>query len=188
MDLHKISRRPMEELAERCEETISLAVRDGGEVVYIEIVRGQAEIGIQSRIGARQPCHCTALGKVLLAWCPGRDRERLVYSRPLQALTTHTITDRERLEEHLALVREQDFAVDDQERALGIRCVAAPIRNYTGQVVAALSVSGAAFSFKGATLEASRRALVDACAGISRELGWRPATGLQVAALGVGAG
>jgi IclR family transcriptional regulator, KDG regulon repressor len=173
LDLHKISRRRMEALAESCSETVSLAILDQGEVVYIEVVRGQAEIGIQSRIGARQPAHCTSLGKVLLAWTPAEDRERWLYSRPLVQLTPNTIGDRETLERHLETVRAQGFAYDEEERAIGIRCVAAPIHDHNGDVVASMSISGAAFRMVGAHLEESRVAVVDGAAAISEELGWR---------------
>ncbi len=177
LDLHKISRRRMEALADVCLETISLAIRDGGDVVYIEVVRGQAEIGIQSRIGARQPAHCTSLGKVLLAWTTSEERERYVYSRPLVQLTPNTIADEATLERHLELVRSQGFAYDAEERALGIRCVAAPIRDHHGDVVAALSVSGAAFRMVGSHMDESRVALIECTSRISEELGWRAPVG-----------
>jgi DNA-binding IclR family transcriptional regulator len=173
LNLHKISRPRMEALAEACAETISLAIRDGGDVVYIEVVRGQAEIGIQSRIGARQPAHCTSLGKILLAWTSPEERERYVYSRPLDQLTPHTITDRETLERNLEHVRAQGFAYDDEERALGIRCVATPIRDHNGDVVAAMSVSGAAFRMVGGHLDEARAAVIECTSRISEELGWR---------------
>jgi IclR family transcriptional regulator, KDG regulon repressor len=170
-DVYEISRGPMDDLAERLGETISLAIRDGSEVVYIEVVHGQAEIGVQSRVGVRQPAHCSALGKVLLAWLTPHEREAIVYVHPLVRMTSHTITSARELELHLAGVRRDGYATDDEERAEGIRCVATPIWDRTGRVTASLSVSGASFRMVGEHLEASRAACMAATRQISLRLG-----------------
>jgi IclR family acetate operon transcriptional repressor len=170
-DVYAISRAPMEELADRLGETISLAIRDGSEVVYVEVVHGQSEIGVQSSVGVRQPVHTSALGKVLLAWLTPEERQASVYVHPLSRLTSHTITSPAELEAHLASVRRDGYALDDEERAEGIRCVAAPIWDRTGRVTAALSVSGASFRMVGEHFEDSREACMTATRLLSMRLG-----------------
>lgn len=170
-DLYAISRAPMEDLAERLGETISLAIRDGSEVVYIEVVHGQAEIGVQSSVGVRQPAHCSSLGKILLAWLTPEEREASVYAHPLVRMTSHTITSTGELESHLEEVRTNGYAMDNEERAEGIRCVATPIWDRMGNVTAALSVSGASFRMVGEHLEVSRQACMAATRLMSLRLG-----------------
>ncbi len=170
-DLYAVSRAPMEELAEELGETISLAVRDGAEVVYIEVVHGQAEIGVQSRVGVRQPAHCSALGKVLLAWATPDERQAAVYAHPLVRMTPTTITAPRELEVHLAEVRRNGFAVDNEERIEGVRCVATPIIDRTNRVTAALSVSGASFRMHDEKFERSRKACMAATRRMSLRLG-----------------
>lgn len=170
-DIYAISRAPMEDLAAKLGETISLGIRDGSEVVYIEVVHGQAEIGVQSSVGVRQPAHCSALGKVLLAWLTPEEREQSVYAHPLVRMTSHTITARNELEAHLADVRANGYALDNEERAEGIRCVATPIWDRTGRPAAALSVSGASFRMVGEHLEDSRAFCAAATRLMSLRLG-----------------
>jgi DNA-binding IclR family transcriptional regulator len=170
-DVYAISRAPMEDLAERLGETISLAIRDGSEVVYVEVVHGQSEIGVQSSVGVRQPAHTSALGKVLLAWLTPEEREATVYTHPIVRLTSHTITSPAELEAHLEVVRHNAYAMDNEERAEGIRCVASPIWDRTGRVTAALSVSGASFRMVGEHLEESREACMAATRLMSMRLG-----------------
>ncbi len=173
LDVVHVARRFMEDLAEVCSETVSLAIADGAEVVYADITRGQAEIGVQSRVGARQPAHCSALGKVLLAWTSEEYRRETLYREPLLRLTAHTICEPTALEVELERIRERGCAYDEEERSEGIRCVAAPIRDYTGVVVAAISVSGAAFRMQGEHMAAARRAVVETADSISARVGWR---------------
>lgn len=170
-DIFAISRAPMEDLAERLGETISLAIRDASEVVYVEVVHGQSEIGVQSSVGVRQPAHCSALGKVLLAWLTREEREASVYAHPLVRMTSHTITSVGELEAHLDQVRRDGYAMDNEERAEGIRCVATPIWDRTGRVTASLSVSGASFRMVGEHLEESREACMAATRLMSLRLG-----------------
>jgi DNA-binding IclR family transcriptional regulator len=170
-DIYAISRAPMEELAEQLGETISLAIRDNSEVVYIEVVHGQAEIGVQSSVGVRQAAHCSALGKVLLAWLTPEERDASVYAHPMVRLTSHTITSKGELESHLEEVRRFGYAMDNEERAEGIRCVATPIWDRHGRVTAAMSVSGASFRMVGEHLDNSREACMAATRLMSVRLG-----------------
>lgn len=133
----------LNELATRTQETIHLAVPSQSEVVYITKVDSSHSIRMASRIGARSPMYCTSLGKAILAYYPAAQVEEII-REGLPARTPYTITSPEALYAELARVRAQGFAIDDQENELGVRCVGAPVFDYTTKVVGAISVSGPA--------------------------------------------
>jgi len=160
-----------EEMALATNETGSIGVLHGNEVLYIAIAHGQSEIGIQSFPGTRQPAHCTALGKVLLASLPRTELVRTLHDEDLPALTPNTLTSISDLERELERVAEQGFSVDNEERLVGIRAVAAPIGNHAGEVVAAISASGPAFRLQGERFDVVRRAVLDIAQNATRRLG-----------------
>jgi len=129
-------------LAEILGQPVHLAILDGVEVVYIEKVDVVNSIRMYSQIGRRVPAHCTAIGKVLIA---ALDEERLAERLELikfERRTPNTITSKEKFSKVIFETRERGWAVDDEENEPGVRCVAAPIYDYTGKVIAAVSVSG----------------------------------------------
>jgi DNA-binding IclR family transcriptional regulator len=131
----------MEELAEDSGEIVHLSVLDGGEILYLD-KRGRSQpLTVSTSIGGRSPAHASAMGKVLLAGLPAGEAGRLLGGRPLRRFTPTTITDRRQLERELEAIRRQGYAVDNEETFPGIRCVAAPLRDRAGRVVAALSVT-----------------------------------------------
>jgi DNA-binding IclR family transcriptional regulator len=142
-----------EQLVEATGETASLGILERGEVLYIAIAHGQAELGIQSVAGTRHPLHCTALGKALLADLPWSEARTLLGPAPLKRLTRKTITNLDALREELREVLRLGYAVDDEERLVGVRCIAAPIREHSGRVVAALSAAGPTTRLVGTHLE-----------------------------------
>lgn len=164
----------MEALVAKTEQTVSLAILDGLEVVYVAIEHAQQEIGIQGEVGARHPAHATALGKVLLADLAPVDRRARLALHDLVRLTHRTIVDPAALERHLDGVQAHGFAVDDEERGIGIRCVAAPIRRGDGRVLAAMSVAGPIFHMTEEALPAVREELLHTVAEISESFGYRP--------------
>jgi IclR family acetate operon transcriptional repressor len=132
----------VDELAGRVNETASFGILDDGEVLYLAIAPGERELGIQSTAGGRHPAHCTALGKVLLADLPWESVETILKAHPPVRLTPSTLVKTAELRDELARVAQEGYAVDDEERVPGVVCVAAPIRDQTGSVVAAMSISG----------------------------------------------
>jgi DNA-binding IclR family transcriptional regulator len=140
-DLRTESQAALDALATQTDETIHLAVPSGTEVVYIAKVESKHALRMYSYIGARLPMYCTALGKAILAFGTP-ERRRDVLAQPLKARTPSTITSRQALERELETVRSQGFAIDDEENEPGIRCVGAPIADYSQTAIAALSVSG----------------------------------------------
>lgn len=121
--------------------TVHLAAYEGGEVVYIDKYDSRHPVRMYSRIGLRARLHCTAVAKVLLAGLPARERRAVAEGIEYEALTPRTLTSPEALLTELARVAEQGYAVDRGEHETFINCVAAPIRDASGRVVAAVSVS-----------------------------------------------
>jgi DNA-binding IclR family transcriptional regulator len=132
----------VEELAERVNETASVGILDGGEVLYLANAHGQRELGIQSLPGGRHPAYCTALGKVLLADLSWESVEEILEAHPPVQRTPATLVEPAALRRELGRVVRRGYAVDAEERLPGVVCVGAPIRDATGKVVAAISVSG----------------------------------------------
>ena len=126
-------------------ETVHLVIRDGPSAIYIDKVDSGVQGGLQmvSRIGMAIPLHCSAVGKVFLSHMDEEEVLGLLGERQLAPRTEKTIPDITLLLAHLREVGKTGFAVDDEENEAGIRCVAAPIKDNTGEVVAAMSVSGA---------------------------------------------
>jgi DNA-binding IclR family transcriptional regulator len=126
-----------------------------------------------SKVGTRAPVHSTAVGKVLLASQPEDEIERIV-ARGLPQSTPHTIAEAKVLRRELAAVRAQNYAVDDEESEIGLRAIAAPIRSYSGEVVAAISIAGPVHRMAKKTLLSWVRELVEAADAVSQRLGWQP--------------
>ncbi len=145
IDLRQLARPYLEELVSSTGETAHLAILDRARVVYVDKVDTPQTLGMRSRIGYRIAVHCTALGKALLAHVPAEELDALLDADSMVRFTSNTITDPETFKLHLASVRERGYAIDDEEHEDGIRCIAAPIKDHAGRVVAAISVSGPTF-------------------------------------------
>jgi len=142
--LQSISRSVMQQLLLRFGETINLGIIEDHQVVYIEVLQSPSALRIAAIPGERNPVHCTALGKAMLAFLPDNEVEAILEHGQLIRRTPKTITQRRHLREHLASVRERSVALDMEENLMGVVCVAAPIFDQSGTVIAGLSVSGPA--------------------------------------------
>ncbi len=167
LHLPRVAAPTMVALRDRFDETTHLGVLSGGEVVHIEVVPSTHRVQMASRVGERAAPHASGLGKCLLAWDGAELPEELT------ALTDRTVTTRAGLEEELARTRERGWALDDEESGLGIRCVAAPIRDHGGDVVGAVSISGPAERLTLDRAVAAAPAVAEAAEEISTRLGWR---------------
>jgi DNA-binding IclR family transcriptional regulator len=133
----------LEKIRDLTSETIHLGILDQMEVVYLEKFHGLHAIGLMSsRIGGRAPAYCTGLGKVMLAYQDQENVRAYFEARGMKEFTVKTITDVDALIDHLVHISDQGFSIDDGEHENGVRCVAAPIFDFTGNVVAAISLSG----------------------------------------------
>jgi DNA-binding IclR family transcriptional regulator len=175
MDVREVARPFLRQLADACQETVNLSVLDGGRVVNLEqFVPQSRRIKNVGRVGRRMCVHCTAAGKVFLAYLPSGAVDRLL-SRPLQRFTPQTVTDPDRLRAELERVRRQGYAIVKEELEEGLNVVAAPVRDHTGQVGASVSAAGPAFRVTPDLLPELARQVVEVSSEISQQLGYRSA-------------
>ncbi|NOY29438.1 MAG: IclR family transcriptional regulator [Planctomycetes bacterium] len=170
--LPQASHAVMEELVEKINETANLAILDNNEAVYIHQVQSQHSIRMFTQLGARAPLHCTGVGKVLLAWQSTEQIEKLLGGRRFKAFTSTTITRFKKMMTELDRVRQKGFAVDNEEREPGVRCVTAPVRDAHGTVVAALSISAPTTRFPKKQFALWSREVVSAAGKVSSRLGY----------------
>lgn len=177
LDLRNVARSHLIHLAEQMQETVHLVIRDYDEALYIDKVDlylKEAGLQMVSRLGSRIPMHSCAVGKILLASLSIKMVEQIVNSKGLTGRTEHTITETSDLMKHLDMVRKNGFAIDNEENEKGIRCVAAPIFNGTGDVLAAISMSGPTTRITNGYINSTLKDKVCRTAlKISRDLGYR---------------
>ena len=172
-DVRSVARRELTKLSRQVAANARLAVLYGNEVLYLDQQEGgpAANIVLREVVGLRVPCYCTALGKVLLAYLPPEDLDRIINSLVLNRLTDFTITCPNELRQELERTRKRGYSTEIEELQLGGACVGAPIRNSTGKVVAAISTSVLASRARGKELETIASAVVKTAADISAQLG-----------------
>ena len=142
--LQSIAKSVMQNLLLRFGETVNLGVLEDGEVVYIDVLQSPSALRIAAVPGERNPVHCTSLGKAMLAFLPESEVRSILEHNPMIRRTPKTITQQKHLLEHLSAVRERAVALDMEENVNGVVCVASPIFDQSGKVIAGLSVSGPA--------------------------------------------
>jgi IclR family transcriptional regulator, KDG regulon repressor len=130
-------------LREKTKETVHLAILDGAEIMYVYNLESPQAIRMRSDLGLRKPAHATAEGQAILAFQPAAAVEQIV-RQGLVPRTPQTITDPTKLMRTLETVRQRGCAIEDEESEIGMRCIAAPIRNDAGEVIAAVAVAGPA--------------------------------------------
>lgn len=141
-DVRAVARPVMQQLVETSRETATLGAREGGEIVTIDVVEGLNHMRMATRVGMRTQVHASAVAKAILAWMPEADVDAMLKDWPMVRLTPNTITDAADLKSRLHEVRKLGYASDMEELEIGLRCVAAPIRDLHGRVVAGVSISG----------------------------------------------
>ena len=173
LGLRRQARPILEELVGRCDETGYLAVLDGSDVIYVLMHETSQTVRIMLRLGQRLPAHCTAAGKAQLAF-ESVDRLQVLFKdKPLRKLTDNTITNSDALREHLREVARLGFATDNEEFELGVRCIAAPVKDYSKKVVASVGLSGPLSRFSMDRIEKELAPLVkEAGEKISERLGY----------------
>lgn len=141
LNIRQIANKYLVELALKTGQTCQLGILDGNAGVYIDKEEGANSVIRYSRIGRRIPLHCTAIGKLLLSYQPPDIIHSLLDNYLFTQATNRTITKKEDFLMELEKVRYNEYAVDNQENELGVRCIAVPILNQHGQILAALSIS-----------------------------------------------
>jgi DNA-binding IclR family transcriptional regulator len=173
MELHREARPFVDSLARLTGQAVHLAVFDGRHAVVIQRSDPLRD-GVPAAFIESAPVHCTSVGKAILAHQPAATIDRLI-AEGLHRFTDATLTDGERLRRDLASVRARGYAVDDGEHQPGLRCVGAPIRDVSGRVLAAVSVSGPARALPLSEVAATAKIVIHSAAAISLALGYREA-------------
>jgi IclR family acetate operon transcriptional repressor len=166
----------LERLSEKLGETVNLAVLAGDEVLYLDRVESSWPLRMDFKPGSRVPIHCTANGKLLLAHAPARIRRRLLGTLRLTPVTSRTITSRARLERQLGEIRRRGYSEDEEEFLAGVSCLAVPVRDPEGRVVAGLAVSAPSARFDLGRARAHLDDLRATAAALGLELGSRGTT------------
>ena len=172
MELHREALPFIEALSRESGETIHLGILDGTQVVSIEKMDSLHGLASNVTIGKGAPAYCTGVGKALLAFQP----DSVVEAVCRQGLTRHTpntVTSPRRLREELTHVRASGYALDNMEHELGVRCIAAPIRNHTGAVIASLSISGPATRIRAEDVPRLAERVKEVAGKLSTQLGHR---------------
>lgn len=169
--LRVLARPHMMNLVKSCRETCHLSVLHGDDALNIETVEGSSPVRVCFTIEGRLPLHATSTGKVLLAFLPAAEAQRIIQKNDLRRLTPRTITTASGIARQLRRVRRLGYAYDNQEYEFGVRCVAAPVRNRGGDVVAALGVSGVIWRIPERRVPKLAAQVVAAAEAISQELG-----------------
>lgn len=170
--LNSVAEPVMQRLVDQLGETCHTGVLDGREAVTVALLDGSFAIRMHSWIGKRSQAHVTAMGKVLLAGLSEVAIDKLYQSEEcLLHPTPHSIATVTQLKKQLATVRQQGYALDDEELELGLRCVAAPIRDHDDRVVASLTIAGSTARIAPKNLQTYVKRVKEAAAQISAGLG-----------------
>ncbi len=173
MDIRRQATPFLQELNEETRETVHLTVRDGDAAMYAVKFDSPIPLRIYSELGKRAPLHCTGVGKVLLAFTSREDRHSWLQRNSLHKFTQSTITEKKRLEKELGKISSQGYALDNEEHEPHVRCVAAPVFDYTGNIVAAISVTVPSVRMTKNRIAVLIRSVKETAEKISGSLGYR---------------
>ncbi|HEX2909961.1 MAG TPA: IclR family transcriptional regulator [Chloroflexia bacterium] len=175
LQLTEIARPYLEHLRDDTGASVHLGILEGAEVVYIDRVQTRLAVASNVHVGSRLPVHATSIGKVLLAFQPPVVIESFLAQPALPAYTENTHTALAQLRAELQDIRLKGMAISDQEYEMGIRSIAAPIRDFNGKAVAAINISGPTTVLKNTSLtSAEAEAVLSASYAISNWLGYKP--------------
>lgn len=176
LDIRRLSLPYLKELNQQTRETIHLTVRHGLAAVYVEKLDSPEPLRIHSRIGAAVPLYCSAVGKVMLAYTPEEERERILPELTIKRLTQNTVGNLQELRAELYRVHKNGYACDLEENEMHIRCLAAPIWDHTGSVQSSVSITAPTVRMPVTRLRQLAPLIQSAGLQISRELGYRAAS------------
>jgi DNA-binding IclR family transcriptional regulator len=162
----------MRRVWEKSGETVTLSIRIGDSRMYLDQIESLEEVRVSVEIGKPLPLYCGASGKVFLAFMDPVDVDRILGPGALQPLTAATIIDPARVREDLALVRSAGYATSLGERVAGVHAIAAPLRGSSGDVAAAIGISGPGSRLTGERLAERAPLLVHAATELSDTFGW----------------
>lgn len=172
LDIAEIARPYLKALSDKTGAASNLSVRDGAEIIYIVRISPLQVVNLNLHLGSRLPVHCTSMGKAQLIDLTPEALADVLGEEPYKAFTQHTITNLDDLNKELAQIRQKGIALNDEELTLGVRAVAAPVRNSEGEIVASINISAASTQISSADLEKRvAKMVLDSAQRISEALG-----------------
>jgi len=172
VQLPRLARPILEQLASDTREAAFLAVPSRDEIVYLDKVQTDLQLQLNVEVGTRRPMHCTGLGKAILAFLPDAQLEQFLATSAMRPFTSRTITDPMMLRLELDRTRTRGYALDHEEIISGVHCVAVPILNHAGRPVGAISVAGTTPKQDGERLDTLVERLKTAGDYVSRRIGF----------------
>jgi DNA-binding IclR family transcriptional regulator len=172
LDVREVAKPLMKTLTKKIKLSTHLAVLDNGRAVYVEKVDIESFIKMDIWVGHRLPVHTTAIGKALIANLSEDKVSEILELRGMEKKSSKTITNKAKFLQELAKVREYGFALDNEENNEGVRCVAAPVFNATGEVIAALGTSGTSIQMNDANLSQIAESVRETAHKVSRQMGF----------------
>ena len=179
LDLRERARPFLERAVLETGETVHLCIYDDGEVVYLDKVEPGRSVRLASSVGRRNPAYCTAVGKAIMAHLPENQVEIAVQKHGLRQLTRKTIGTMAELKAELIKVREIGYAVDNEENEEGVCCVGSAVHDFSGDPIAAISVSGPTFRVGSEKIAVLAKSVLSAADALSRELGFHATSGAK---------
>lgn len=173
MDYRDMAKPYLHQLAKDLGETIYLSSLSGSNIIYLDEIQGFQYVDLGTRIGTSTPVFYPAMGRVQLSQYSREQYDQIIADHPLTARTSKTIVDPDELWDKLCTISEQGYAFDGEEFETGICCVAAPIRNYLGSIIAAFGISAPSARLNEKTLQNFLPAILSASDAISSKLGYR---------------
>ncbi len=171
INLDVIAKPYLEKLASEIGETVNLAILDDNEVLLLDKYKPDYGFQIGAQIGTRLKPHCIAVGKVLISHLSEEEIDNMIAANGLPSMTPNTITDGNKLKEHLKLVNKEGFAEDNGELMESMRCIAAPIYNHHNENIAAISISSLDSKLKGEKFLQAKELILHYADRISKDLG-----------------
>ena len=173
IDLVSTAKPFAKKLSEVLGETVHMGILEGDQAVYVLKEESSYTLRMYSRIGKSIPLYCTAIGKIFLSEMTPEDLQNYLRSHTLKPYTSRTVGSVDALRQQLELIRQRGWSIDDQEHEDNIMCIASPVRDYTGSVVAAMSVSWPLFRFNQADFEKIVEEITNATDALSAIMGWQ---------------
>jgi len=166
----------LERLLYEVDETVHLCVLDAGEVLYLDKMEPARSIRMASRIGRRNPAHCTSVGKAIMAFLPEDETDDILRQHGLKRLTAKTITTPAELKAELKAIRERSYALDNEENEEGVRCIGSAVLDHSARPIAAISVSVPSFRLPLDKVPSVAACVSRIARSLSEELGYQPAS------------
>ncbi|WP_338471737.1 IclR family transcriptional regulator [Niallia sp. XMNu-256] len=173
LDIVNIALPIIKNLVDELKETVHLVVRQQDELIYVAKEEGPQTLRIYSHVGKRAPIHCTGVGKAILAYQTEEEVNRILDTVPLETFTEFTITDRNEIKQQLKMIESNGYSIDDEEIEIGLKCVAAPIFNFKGEVFASISCASPKMRVTEDRLPVVIQGVKNAASEISSKLGYK---------------